>query len=159
MDTHALAQRVGELLRTGGLTLALAESCTGGLVGDCVTDVPGSSTYFLGGILAYSNLAKEQLLGVLPETLESHGAVSAECAAEMARGVARILGADCAVSITGIAGPGGGTDDKPVGLTYIHLVGPDAEVGRHWVWSGDRRANKESSALAALQLLVDYLEP
>jgi PncC family amidohydrolase len=123
-----------------------------------ITDVPGSSDYFLGGVLAYSNQVKQSLLGVRAETLETHGAVSHQCAAEMAQGVGRLLGSDVALSVTGIAGPGGDTADKPLGLTYIHLSAPGCERGMRAVWPGDRRANKMDSALAALQLLQGYLE-
>lgn len=153
-----LSRRVGALLRKKGLTLALAESCTGGLVSDSITDTPGSSDYFLGGIVAYSNAAKEQLLGVRAETLAAYGAVSAACAAEMAQGARRAFGAHLAVSITGIAGPGGGTPAKPVGLAFLHLSAPDAEVGRQLQGGNDRRSNKVASAGAALQLLIWYLE-
>lgn len=158
METEQLAQQIGDGLRRRGLTLAVAESCTGGLLGDHITDVPGSSDYFLGGVLSYSNQVKHQLLGVQAETLAVHGAVSAQCAAEMAQGVRRLVGSDVAVSITGIAGPGGGSDGKPKGLTYIHLSAPGCERGLHALWPGDRRANKEDSARAALRLLLDYLE-
>lgn len=158
LQTLEQARQAGERLRARSLTLAVAESCTGGLVGDCITDVPGSSDYFLGGVLAYNNQVKVALLGVRGETLAAHGAVSAQCAAEMAQGARRLLGADLAVSVTGIAGPGGETPDKPQGLTYLHLSAPGAEIGLRRVWAGDRRANKESSALAALGLLLSYLE-
>lgn len=158
MDTHGLAERVGELLRTRGLTLGFAESCTGGLAGDCITDVPGSSDYFAGSIVAYSNAVKQQVLGVRGETLAQFGAVSPQCAAEMAQGARRALGVDIAVSITGIAGPTGDSADKPVGLTYLHLAADQAEVAREERWHGNRRGNKERSTLAALDLLVSYLE-
>jgi PncC family amidohydrolase len=153
-----LAERVGSLLRAQQLTLALAESCTGGLVSDCITDVPGSSDYFLGAIVAYSNAAKQALLGVRSQTLQEFGAVSAECAAEMAHGARRALGADVAVSVTGIAGPGGGSADKPTGLTFIHVSAPHAELEHSVIWTGSRRANKESSALTILRLLAKFLE-
>jgi PncC family amidohydrolase len=158
MQANDPAQRIGDRLRNRQLTLAVAESCTGGLLGDMITDVPGSSDYFLGGVLAYSNQVKQSLLGVLAETLETHGAVSPQCAAEMAQGARRLLGSDVALSVTGIAGPGGDTADKPLGLTYIHLSAPGCERGMRAVWPGDRRANKMDSALAALHLLQDYLE-
>lgn len=158
METEQLAQQIGDRLRRRGLTLAVAESCTGGLLGDHITDVPGSSDYFLGGVLSYSNQVKRQMLGVQAETLAVHGAVSAQCAAEMAQGVRRLVGSDVALSVTGIAGPGGGSDDKPKGLTYIHLSAPGCERGLRALWPGDRRANKEDSARAALRLLLDYLE-
>jgi PncC family amidohydrolase len=158
MDAKGYAERMGELLRQRRLSLGIAESCTGGLVSDLVTDVPGSSDYFVGGIVAYSNRSKQQLLGVQAGTLDAHGAVSGPCAAEMAAGARQVLQADLAVSVTGIAGPSGGTAGKPVGLTFLHLSAPDAELGQSMVWQGDRRANKESSALAALQLVVAYLQ-
>src|SRR3990170_5624788 len=111
----SLEGRVGLALKAHGWTLAVAESCTGGLVADRITDVAGSSEYFLGGVVAYANMAKERILGVRASTLESHGAVSQETAVEMAKGVRRAFGADLAVAVTGIAGPGGAQADKPVG--------------------------------------------
>ena len=158
IEAYDLSRRVGELLRARGLTVSVAESCTGGLLGDCLTDVPGSSDYFLGGVLSYSNDAKHRLLGVSDETLATHGAVSAVCAREMAQGVRRLLHSDVGISVTGIAGPGGGTDGKPKGLTYLCLATADREIDRSELWQGDRRANKESSALVALHMLLDYLE-
>ena len=158
MQAIQLAQQVGERLRSRQLTLAVAESCTGGLLGDNITDVPGSSDYFLGGVLAYSNQVKQGLLGVRSETLATYGAVSPQCAAEMSQGVRRLLGSDVALSVTGIAGPSGDTADKPLGLTYIHLSAPGCERGLRSVWPSDRRANKVDSALAALRLLLNYLE-
>jgi PncC family amidohydrolase len=158
MQAVYLAQQIGNRLRNRKLTLAVAESCTGGLLGDTITDVPGSSDYFLGGVLAYSNQVKQSLLGVKAETLETYGAVSSQCAAEMAQGARRLLGSDVALSVTGIAGPGGDTADKPLGLTYIHLSAPGCERGMRSVWPSDRRANKVDSAQAALRLLLDYLE-
>lgn len=158
MQANRLAHQIGDRLRSRQLTLAVAESCTGGLLGDHITDVPGSSDYFLGGVLAYSNQVKQSLLSVQAETLEAYGAVSAQCAAEMAQGVRCLLGSDVALSVTGIAGPGGGTDAKPVGLTFIHLSAPGHERSLRSVWPGDRRANKVDTALAALRLLLDYLE-
>ncbi|MEA3337084.1 MAG: CinA family protein [Chloroflexota bacterium] len=158
MESFQLANRIADFLHREGLSLALAESCTGGLVGDHITDVPGSSEVFLGGAIVYSNQAKMTLLGVHAATLDARGAVSPECAAEMALGARRLFETDLAVSVTGIAGPGGGTEDKPLGLTFLHLSAPDAEIGRKAVWKGNRRANKLSSAREALQLLLDYLE-
>jgi len=148
---------IGQLLRQHHLTLAAAESCTGGLIGHRLTDVPGSSDYFLGGIIAYSNEIKERLLGVKLETLQTHGAVSAETAIEMARGARRALGTDLAVSVTGIAGPGGGTADKPIGLTYIAVAAVNYERVERFVWDSDRSGNKWASSEAALQMLRDYL--
>ncbi len=155
---RALAAELAALLRGGPLTLALAESCTGGLVSSLITDVAGSSEYFLGCAVCYANRAKEAILGVRPETLLAHGAVSAETAAEMAQGARRLFGADLGLAVTGIAGPGGGSPEKPVGLVYIHLSTPEAEIGKRFVWESDRVGNKRLSAEAALQLLVDYLQ-
>jgi PncC family amidohydrolase len=154
---HPLARELGRLLSTRGLTLALAESCTGGLIGNLITDVAGSSDYFLGSAVTYANSAKQNLLGVRTETLLAHGAVSAETATEMARGARRIFGADIATAVTGIAGPGGDTPGKPVGLVYIHLSAADAEIGEQHVWGADRMGNKLLSAEAVLRLVVRYL--
>ena len=124
MDDSAqdLEEQVGELLSQRGWTLAVAESCTGGLLGHRITNVSGSSAYFEGGIISYSNEAKEAVLAVPREILIEHGAVSRETALAMARGARRVLGTDLAVSVTGIAGPGGATAEKPVGLAYIAPV-------------------------------------
>jgi PncC family amidohydrolase len=153
----ALAAAVGQLLTVSGLTLALAESCTGGLTGHLITDVPGSSSYFLGSAVCYAYSAKESVLGVRHETLQAHGAVSAECAQEMAQGARRLFGADIAVSVTGIAGPGGGLPNKPVGLVHIHLSASEAEIAERHVWSSDRAGNKALSAEAVLSLVARYL--
>jgi PncC family amidohydrolase len=153
----ALEDEVGARLAARGFTLATAESCTGGLLGHRITNVPGSSAYYLGGFVAYANEAKEILLGVRHETLLAHGAVSEETAREMARGARQRLGADVALSVTGIAGPTGGTPEKPVGLVYIALSAVDAESCQRHVWRGDREANKEQTAGAALRLLLAYL--
>lgn len=158
MDTQFLAEQVGQLLLQRGLTLGLAESCTGGLVAAYITNVAGASGYFLGGIVAYSVEVKHRLLGVSRRTLKSHGAVSAETAQEMAWGARERLRVDVAVAITGIAGPTGALPGKPVGLTFMALAGPDSTLVRKYVWAGDRRANRESSARAALELLAQYLE-
>jgi PncC family amidohydrolase len=155
---RALAAEIGDLLRERLLTLATAESCTGGLVGDLITDVAGSSDYFLGSAVSYAYSAKEGILGVRHETLLAHGAVSAETAAEMAWGARRLFRASIAVSVTGIAGPGGGTAEKPVGLVYIHLTADDVEIGERHVWDRDRIGNKQCSAEAALGLVLKYLK-
>jgi PncC family amidohydrolase len=154
---RSLQERVGELLSQPGWTLAVAESCTGGLLGHLITGVSGSSAYFEGGIISYSNEAKERLLGVPHETLVQHGAVSEETALAMARGARRLLGTDVALSVTGIAGPTGGSADKPVGLVYVGLAAEDAELCEKHVWQGDRAQNKALSAEAALDLLLRYL--
>lgn len=152
-----LSQQIGQQLRAQERTLALAESCTGGLVSSLITDVPGSSAYLLGAVVSYSNEAKIQLLGVPAALIESAGAVSAEVAAAMAQGARRLFGSDIALAITGIAGPGGGTADKPVGLVYLHLSAGDSERGERHVWPFDRYGNKLASAQAVLQLLQRYL--
>ena len=157
MMSESLEELIGRLLIEKKLTLALGESCTGGLVAHRLTNVPGSSSYVLGGIIAYSNEAKERLLGVRHETLEEHGAVSAETAIEMARGARTARGADVGLSVTGIAGPGGGTPDKPVGLVYVALAAGDWEQVKRLVWSGSREENKAQSAEVALVLLREYL--
>lgn len=150
--------RVGLLLRARHLKLAVAESCTGGLLADRITDIPGASEYFIGGVVAYAYEAKVILLHVSWDTLRKYGAVSRETVIEMARGVRTALGADIGISISGIAGPGGGLPDKPVGTTWIGLSANDGDWARRFVWQGDRRANKLASAEAALQFLLDYLE-
>lgn len=154
----SLEERVGRALKAHGWTLAVAESCTGGLVADRITNVPGSSDYFLGGVVAYANMAKERILGVRAGTLVAHGAVSQETAVEMARGVRRAFGADLAVAVTGIAGPGGAEADKPVGLTWLGLSGPDGDRAERHVWTEDRRGNKVLSAEAALKMVLDELD-
>lgn len=159
MTSHPEWQHlIGDQLRARKWTLATAESCTGGLIGSLITDVAGSSDYFAGGILAYSNAIKQSLLGVRAETLARHGAVSAETACEMADGARRVLAADVALSATGIAGPGGGTPDKPVGLVWIGLATPADTSPHRFVWDGDRATNKRLSAEAALRLLVEHLQ-
>ena len=158
MSPPSLEAYIGQLLTQRKLTLAVAESCTGGLIGHWLTNVAGSSTYFLGGVVAYAYDAKERVLGVSHNTLYDHGAVSEETAREMARGVRRALGADVGVSVTGIAGPGGGLPGKPVGLTWIALSARDFDRAEQFVWDGDRLTNKEKSAEAALEMLKEYLE-
>ncbi|RLE30050.1 damage-inducible protein CinA [Candidatus Acetothermia bacterium] len=153
-----LELEIGERLRGSGRTLAVAESCTGGLLAMRITEVPGASEYFLGGIVSYANPAKERLLGVPGEVLARHGAVSEECARAMALGARAAFGADYALAITGIAGPGGGTPEKPVGLVYIALAGPDGEVEvREHRFAGSRQGIRWSAAEAALSLLRSRL--
>ncbi len=153
-----LAERLQGICLSRRLTVAAAESCTGGLVGHVLTEVPGSSGYFVGSLVTYSDEAKRAILGVSQETLTAHGAVSAQVAVAMASGARDALQADLAASVTGIAGPDGATPTKPVGLTYVAVSGP-AGVGveRH-TWSGDRTTNKVLSAEAVLLALIAAAE-
>ncbi len=150
--------RVGERLTARGLTIALAESSTGGLIAKRLTDISGSSVYVMGGVVAYANAVKQQLLGVSEETLIDHGAVSEQVARQMAEGTRHLFGTDLAISVTGIAGPTGATATKPVGLHYIGLSAADGTWVRRYVWDGDRAHNRESTADAALRLVLDYLD-
>lgn len=157
-DLRDLAGRLQALCVAGGWTVVTAESCTGGLVADALTDVPGSSGYVLGGIVAYADAVKTAQLGVPADIIAAHGAVSAQVARAMAQGARERLAATLAVSVTGIAGPDGGTEAKPVGLTYLGLAGPAGVDVRRFVWTGDRAANKHASAGAALELLIGAAE-
>ena len=156
-QTKAPAQIVGPLLCARGATVVTAESCTGGLIGSLLTDVSGSSDYYLGGVISYSNKVKQDVLGVREETLAAVGAVSRETALQMAHGARRLLHADYALAATGIAGPTGGTPEKPVGLVYVALVGPGVERCEQHVWDGGRVDNKLRSAHRALQMLIEHL--
>jgi PncC family amidohydrolase len=158
MAAASIESQLGELLRERKLKLAVAESCTGGLLADRITDVPGSSDYFLGGIVAYAYEAKVALLGVSWDTLRAHGAVSRETVIEMARGARKALGADLAISLSGIAGPGGGLPDKPVGTTWIGLSGPSYDRADLHHFESDRRGNKILAAQAALEALLSLLQ-
>jgi len=153
-----LEEQLGEKLRDRKLTLAVAESCTGGLLGSRLTDVAGSSDYFLGGVIAYQNEVKEALLHVPPEVIEAYGAVSAQTVEAMASGCRELFKCDIAASITGIAGPGGGTVEKPVGLTYIGLATSRGVISRRFRWKGSRTQNKESSVRAAIEMILSALE-
>lgn len=155
---NVLEFRIGEAFRKQHLTLTTAESCTGGLISHRITNTPGSSAYFLGSIVAYSYEAKTSLLNVSWDTLNTRGAVSKETVLEMARGARTALQADIAVSVSGIAGPDGGTAEKPVGFTWIGLVTPNGEWAYQFTWDGNREQNKQYSCEAALQLVLDYLE-
>jgi PncC family amidohydrolase len=151
----ALAEQLQRACIERGLTVSVAESCTGGLVAAAITDVAGSSGYFLGGVVSYSNAAKESLLAVPSATLAAHGAVSAEVAAAMAVGARARFGASLAASATGVAGPDGGTVAKPVGLTYVGLADEHAAETRRFQLHGDRAANREAAARAALEWLLE----
>jgi nicotinamide-nucleotide amidase len=146
---------LGALLTKNGLTVATAESCSGGLIAHRITNVAGSSGYFLGGIVSYSNEAKSGLLRVDEDALLECGAVSEEVAAQMAEGVRENFGADLAVAVTGIAGPGGGSDEKPVGLVYVAVSDADGVYGERCEFLGTREEIKEQTADKALELLME----
>ncbi|MCK4546097.1 MAG: competence/damage-inducible protein A [Candidatus Eisenbacteria sp.] len=156
-DGQTLESVVGSLLRTKGLSVAVAESCTGGLISHLLTNVPGSSGYFDRAVVAYSNRTKTSVLGVNPGTLRAHGAVSEEVAVEMAWGVRRLAGTRIGLSATGIAGPGGGTKAKPVGLVYVGLSVGRRACGFRFRFPGGRELVKRRSARAALNVLRLYL--
>ncbi len=158
-DERTVQEIVLGLCRDRGLTLASAESCTGGLVAARLTEVPGSSEVFLGGVVAYADTVKREELGVPDEVLATHGAVSAETAGAMAAGVRQRLGAGIGLAVTGVAGPGGGTEEKPVGLVFFHAVGPDGEEALRLELPGDREWIRTRSAVTALHLVRRLLEP
>jgi PncC family amidohydrolase len=153
----ALAQGIQALMIERSLTLATAESCTGGLIGHVLTEVPGSSAYFLGGLVCYSDPLKSSELGVDQATLQRHGAVSAQVCVAMAEGARLRYGAALSIAVTGIAGPDGGTPAKPVGLTYVSVADEAGHDVRRHAWASDRHGNKVYSAEAALRLLLERL--
>ncbi|MDE6871064.1 MAG: CinA family nicotinamide mononucleotide deamidase-related protein [Bacteroidales bacterium] len=152
---------IGELLRKSGMTVSAAESCTGGMISELMTSVSGSSEYYLGSVTSYANSVKENVLGVPAEIIEAHGAVSSECVARMAEGVRKITGSDFAIATSGIAGPGGGSEDKPVGLVWIGVCSPEGTKTQKLLFKGDRKRNIERFASYALNILrieiEDYL--
>ena len=156
--TTLLEEVLKDYMRARGFKLATAESCTGVLVSHRITNISGSSEYYPGGVVAYSYEAKANLLGVSWDTLHTQGAVCEETVLEMARGARKIFEADIAVSISGIAGPGGGMPEKPVGTTWLGLSTSSGDWARHFLWDGDREENKHHSSEAALQFVIDYLE-
>lgn len=153
-----LAELLGLFLKETGMTVCAAESCTGGLLLSRLTDISGSSAYVLGGIVTYSNEAKMKFVGVQESTLIAHGAVSEETAAEMALGVQKAFGANLAFSVTGIAGPSGGTATKPVGLVYIGIALNEKLEVRRFQWQGNRVENKQQSVEAALDFALELLQ-
>lgn len=152
-----LSQVVGTMLEERGLTIAVAESCTGGLMANIITDVPGSSAYFERGVVAYSNRSKTELLGVAEKTIEAHGSVSSQTAISMAEGIKKISGASVGVAITGIAGPGGATPAKPVGTVYIAIATPKATKAHEYHFGRDRLSFKQVVAWTALDIVRRYL--
>ena len=155
LDTTVL-EDFHRLALAQGITIGTAESCTGGLVGKTLTDLSGSSAYYQGGIISYANAIKEQVLGVSPETLSKHGAVSEETATEMVQGVFRVLHTDYAIATTGIAGPGGGSREKPVGLVYIGIGTPQGITVHKELFIGNRESIRQSVVEKAIQYM--YLE-
>ena len=158
-DAPSLEARIGKILSGHKWTLALAESCTGGLISHRITNVPGSSEYYIGGVVAYAYAAKVALLGVRWETLQRYGAVSSETVLEMARGARELFKTDFALSVSCIAGPGGATPNKPVGTSWVGLAAAGKEWSRHFLLSEDRVANKEMLAQKALELLLEFISP
>jgi nicotinamide-nucleotide amidase len=156
-DERSVAEIVLELARERGLTLSTAESCTAGMVAAALTDVAGSSDVFAGGVVAYSNRIKRDLLGVDADLLDTHGAVSVEVARAMADGARERLGVDVAVAVTGVAGPGGGTPEKPVGLVHLHVSSATGESARSMQWGGSRSDVRLRATAAALHLLREHL--
>lgn len=155
----ALSAELGDLLRRHQWQCATAESCTGGLIGSRITSLAGSSDYFMGGVIAYSNAAKTALLGVSQATLDEAGAVSPECAREMADGARQAFDVQLAISSTGIAGPGGATGRKPVGLIYVAVATPAGSEVRELRLNGNRLQNIHNSTIAALELAIELLRP
>lgn len=149
-----MATRLQAVCVERGLRVATVESCTGGLVGAAITTIPGSSEYYLGGLITYADAVKRDLAGVPTDVLAAHGAVSAQVALAMAEGVRARLGADVAVSVTGVAGPSGGSEAKPVGLTYVGVADANGTDVRRFLWTGDRASNQADSAVAALELVL-----
>ena len=149
-----IADEVGRFLRERQLTVAVAESCTGGLVGSMLASVAGSSDYFLGGVIAYANRVKTEQLSVSKESLVKYGAVSSIVACQMAEGVKNLLRADITVSVTGIAGPAGGSEDKPVGTVFIGLATKESVNAKRYNFSGNRTDIQRQTALAALEMIL-----
>ncbi len=152
-----LEEELGKRLKENGLTITVAESCTGGLLASRITDVAGASAYFLGGVIAYQNEVKKRLLAVPEQVLADTGEVSEETAWAMARGCRQLFGSDIGVSITGIAGPTGGSAEKPVGLTYIAVMTSAGGRCERYHWAGNRVSNKENSIRAALEMVLSLL--
>ncbi|PNX53554.1 MAG: competence protein ComA [Thermoplasmata archaeon M9B2D] len=152
-----LVNKVSDELRKQNRSIATAESCTGGLLAHTLTNVSGSSDYFDRGVITYSNRAKNEMLGIPEELLKKHGAVSKEVAAAMAQAIRQNARVDCGLATTGIAGPTGGTKDKPIGLVYIALSTKDTLIVKQFLFSGDRISNKENTCTKALELILELL--
>ncbi|MCC8173079.1 MAG: nicotinamide-nucleotide amidohydrolase family protein [Odoribacter sp.] len=154
-EDSSVEKVVGELLRKKGYTLATAESCTGGYIAHLITSIAGSSNYFKGSVVAYSNEVKENILGVNKVDLEQYGAVSEEVVMQMAEGIKRLTDADCVIATSGIAGPGGGTAEKPVGTVWIAIVTPKTKYARKYNFSFTRERNIAKAAVKALELIAE----
>ena len=152
-----IEQEIGDILRRRGMTLGAVESATGGLISHRITNIPGSSDYYKGSIISYSNEAKVRIVGVKKETIDRYGAVSARVAEEMAEGGRKLLAVDICLADTGIAGPGGATPEKPVGLFYLGLSHQGRTYSRQHNFAGSRERNKQAAAEAALRWLKEYL--
>ena len=157
MDLNALSHEIGELLKQKGLTLGTVESATGGLISHTITNIPGSSEYYRGSVIAYKNDIKTGVIGVSADTLDENGSVSGQVAEEMASGGKQLLDVDICIADTGIAGPGGTTPDKPVGLFYLGLADAKGALSQRHKFYGDREQNKQSAGEAALSWLKEYL--
>ena len=159
LKIQELSAKLVSLSTARGVTFGTAESCTGGLIAASVTDIPGASAVFFGGIVSYDNSVKEQLLGVKQRTLEAYGAVSEQTAREMARGAVSALGTALAVSVTGIAGPGGGSAEKPVGLVYIAASSKSGDIAcQKNLFEGDRMQIRLQTVVSALEMLIFAVE-
>ena len=158
MDIAGEVQRLARTAEARHLTVSVAESCTGGLIGATITDFPGASSFFLGSAVTYSNEAKERLLGVPRGILFAYGAVSGQTAACMAKGAAKLYGSDISVAVTGIAGPGGATPEKPVGLVFISVTDGSKTRTERFVFDGDREAVREQTVFNALRMLNNLAE-
>jgi PncC family amidohydrolase len=157
MTAKQLAKRLGTILKKKRLTIGVAESCTGGLIGAALTEIPGSSAWFMGGVIAYDNRIKRALLNVPAATLARHGAVSEKTVAAMARGARKLLNVNCAIAVSGVAGPGGGTKEKPVGLVYIGIAIDDMLFPFECNFSGTRTTIREKTVETALKLIIALL--
>jgi nicotinamide-nucleotide amidase len=157
MDRRVHDKSIDVLMREKGLLLSVAESCTGGLIGNLITNVPGSSLYYLGGIIVYSNKSKVEILKVPAGIIEEYGAVSDQTAREMAEGVKRLFGSHLGLAVTGIAGPGGGSEEKPVGTVFIGLAVSEETFSGRYLFQGTRMQVKEKSAETALEWVRRYL--
>ena len=157
-NNNSLSEQLGELLRSKGLTMGTAESCTGGRIANMVTLVAGSSDYFVGGVVSYSNEVKHNVLGVSEDSLRLHGAVSREVVEQMAQGAIRTLGCDCSVATSGVAGPGGGSPEKPVGTVWIAAALKEQVVSHCYHFGTVRAENIQSAAAAALTMLLELLQ-